>query len=169
MSNKELFHEKQRFRQWWLWLILIGFPAYSIYAGWQQYVHAGSVREVLLINGGELLVVGLIILLFLVLRLETIIREDGIYVRLFPFHLKFKHFRWQELRKAYVRQYSPLGEYGGWGFRLGIFGSGTAYNISGNMGLQLVFKSGKKLLIGTKKPNELELIVQQKRGAEKEV
>ncbi|MBX2959059.1 MAG: hypothetical protein KF732_03800 [Flavobacteriales bacterium] len=55
----------------------------------------------------------------------------------------------------YVRQYSPLTEYGGWGIRLGLFGKGTAYNVSGNKGLQLEFTNNKKLLIGTNKPNEL--------------
>lgn len=160
MDKNVLFQEKQHFRQWWLWLILIGFPAYSIYSGWQQYLNAGSVGKVLLVNGGELLVLGIIITFILSIRLETIIREDGIYVRFFPFHLKFKHFQWSALRKAYVRQYSPLGEYGGWGLRWGIFGSGTAYNISGNKGLQLVFQQGKKLLIGSQKTEECQRILE---------
>ena len=60
-----------------------------------------------------------------------------------------------ELTKSFVRQYSPLTEYGGWGLRLGLFGKGTAYNVSGNKGLQLEFTDKKKLLIGTNKPDEL--------------
>lgn len=166
MDKNVLFHEKQHFRQWWLWLILIVFPAYSIYSGWQQYLNSGSLAKILLVNGSELLILGIIIAFLLLIRLETIIREDRISVRLFPIHLKFKHFRWSELRKANVRRYSPLGEYGGWGLRWGIFGSGAAYNISGNKGLQLVFKSGKKLLIGTKKPKELDIIIQHKMDSE---
>ena len=161
MDNGILFHEKQHFRQWWIWLLLIVFPAFSIYSGRQQYLHAGSIGQVLLVNGGELLVLGIIITFILSIRLETIIREDGIDVRLFPFHIKFKHFQWTELKKAYVRQYSPLGEYGGWGLRWGIFGSGTAYNISGNMGLQLVLQNGKKILVGTQKAEECQRILEQ--------
>ena len=49
---------------------------------------------------------------------------------------------------AYVRKYSPIAEFGGWGYRIS-FNGGPAYNIAGNMGLQIVFVSGKKLLIGT--------------------
>jgi hypothetical protein len=48
-----------------------------------------------------------------------------------------------------------LTEYGGWGLRLGILGKGTAFNVSGDKGLQLEFIDNKKLLIGTKKPEEL--------------
>jgi hypothetical protein len=59
------------------------------------------------------------------------------------------------LTKSFVRQYSPLTEYGGWGLRPGLFGKGTAFCVSGDMGLQLEFTDNKKLLIGTNKPDEL--------------
>jgi TATA-box binding protein (TBP) (component of TFIID and TFIIIB) len=36
-----------------------------------------------------------------------------------------------------------------------MFGAGKAYNVSGNKGVQLVFKNGKKLLIGSQKADEL--------------
>jgi hypothetical protein len=88
-------------------------------------------------------------------RLDKVIKKDGIYVRFFPFHLRFKHYSWDKLTKSFVRQYSPIAEYGGWGLRFGLFGKGTAYNISGNKGLQLQFIDNKKLLIGTNKPDEL--------------
>ena len=88
-------------------------------------------------------------------RLDTKISKEGIYVRFFPFHLKYKHYAWDKLTKSYVRQYSPISEYGGWGLRLGLFGEGKAYNVSGDKGLQLEFIDNKKLLIGTNKPKEL--------------
>jgi uncharacterized membrane protein YobD (UPF0266 family) len=39
--------------------------------------------------------------------------------------------------------------------RFGIFAKGKAINISGNRGLQLEFKDGKRLLIGTNKREDL--------------
>ncbi|MBK9224473.1 MAG: hypothetical protein IPO23_07190 [Flavobacterium sp.] len=60
-----------------------------------------------------------------------------------------------KLTKSFVRQYSPLMEYGGWGLRLGLFGNGKAFNVSGDKGLQLEFTDNKKLLIGTNRPEEL--------------
>jgi len=53
-----------------------------------------------------------------------------------------------------VRKYSPIGEYGGWGYRVAGKRSGVAYNISGNMGIQIELKNGKKILLGTRKPEE---------------
>ena len=58
-----------------------------------------------------------------------------------------------------VRQYKPLSEYGGWGLRYG--SSGKAYNVSGNIGIQLHFKDGSTLLIGTNKKEEVEVVLKQ--------
>ena len=52
-----------------------------------------------------------------------------------------------------IREYKPIMEYGGWGIRG--FGSNRALNIKGKIGLQLVFKNGQKLLIGTQKADEI--------------
>lgn len=84
---------------------------------------------------------------------ETHIGVEGIQLRFFPFHLKFKKISWDEISQCYVREYSPIGEFGGWGLRFGFFGQGNAWNVAGNRGLQIEFKNGKKLLIGTQKPD----------------
>lgn len=57
-------------------------------------------------------------------KLQTVIKTDGIYVRFFPIHIAFRKYSWDKLSKVYVRTYSPLAEYGGWGLRLGLFGKG---------------------------------------------
>jgi hypothetical protein len=93
-------------------------------------------------------------LLFYTLRLDTEINSNGIYIRFFPFHLSYKKYAWDEIEACFVREYNPIAEYGGWGIRLGLFGKGRAFNVSGNKGIQLVFKNNKKLLIGTSKPVE---------------
>ncbi|MFC1780689.1 hypothetical protein ACFLZ8_00305 [Planctomycetota bacterium] len=97
-----------------------------------------------------------IAVLFVLLRLETEVRSDGLYVRFSPFHIRFKRFDPEDLSEYYARQYKPVREYGGWGIRCGLFGKGRAYNVSGNKGVQLVFNDGKKLLIGSQRAEELE-------------
>ena len=65
--------------------------------------------------------------------------------------------------KAYIRKYDALTEYGGWGIKGGKFwkkDKGTAVNVSGDIGIQLELKSGKKLLIGTQLKNESEMVLQ---------
>ncbi|MCW3113115.1 MAG: hypothetical protein JWR18_1511 [Segetibacter sp.] len=93
------------------------------------------------------------ILLLFNMKLETQIRKDGIYVKFFPFHLSFKEYKWNDVKKSYVRQYNPMSEYGGWGLRWGL--AGKAFNVSGDKGLQLEFLDNKKVLIGTNKAEEL--------------
>lgn len=94
--------------------------------------------------------------LFWLLRLETEVRLDGLYVRYFPFHIRFRKFSPDDLSEFYSRQYKPIREYRGWGIRYSLTGKGKAYNVSGNEGVQLVFKNGKRLLIGSQRAQELE-------------
>lgn len=101
--------------------------------------------------------IGLLYVLLLSIRLTTRISSEGIFVKLFPFHLTFRYYPWKMISKTEVRQYSPIKEFGGWGYRWG-FG-GTAMNISGNMGLQLELTDGKKLLIGTQRPDDLRAVL----------
>lgn len=93
-------------------------------------------------------------ILFLIMKLETEVRSDGLYVRFFPIHIRCKKFTKEDLSEYYARTYRPLLEYGGWGIRCG-FKGGRAYNVSGNKGVQLILKTGKRLLIGSQKPDEL--------------
>lgn len=158
MDKEILFSEKQKFKQCWLWLILLGINGLFLFGVFKQIIGGQQFGDKPMCNAGLLIVTGLTIaltILFINFRLDTTIKKDGIYVRFFPFHLKFKYYNWDSLTKSFVRQYSPLTEYGGWGLRLGLFGKGTAFNVSGDKGLQLEFTNNKKLLIGTNKPDEL--------------
>ncbi|MFC5270854.1 hypothetical protein [Adhaeribacter terreus] len=152
MANNILFSEKQRFTQWWLWLILLSTFAMPSYLMYEQLQEPAPFTDPEKNTAIVLLVVIMVpvMLLFALIKLETQISEDGISARLYPLHLKWRHYSWPEIEDVYVREYSPLKEFGGWGLRYG-FG-GMAYNISGNQGIQIVFKSGKKLLLGTQKP-----------------
>ncbi|UCE99299.1 MAG: hypothetical protein JSV82_09075 [Planctomycetota bacterium] len=88
--------------------------------------------------------------LFLLLKMQTKVHSDGLYVRFFPFHIHYKKFTADDISECFARTYKPIREYGGWGIRCG-FRSGRAYNVSGNKGVQLVLKNGKRLLIGSQK------------------
>jgi hypothetical protein len=158
MDNEILFTESQRFKQWWLWMILLGINGLFLFGVYQQVIGGQQFGDKPMSDTELLIITGLTLLLtflFIKFRLDTIIKRDGIYVRFFPFHMTFKHYNWNNLTKSFVRQYSAISEYGGWGLRFGLFGKGKAYNVSGNKGLQLEFNNNKKLLIGTNKPDEL--------------
>ncbi len=153
MDNQILFEEQQSFRQWWLWLILLGCSGIYLFS-FLFKDRAFSGASSILMSLTSLLVLALIIA-FWVYRLETQIKLDGIYVRFFPFTKKFKKYPINEITSATVRKYNPIMEYGGWGYRIGWGRKGKAFNVSGDQGLQLKFKNQKQLLIGTQKAIEL--------------
>jgi hypothetical protein len=94
MESEILFMERQKFNQWWLWLILVGVNVLSIFSVCKQLTAEQPFGDkpsdigLLILTGMTLLFT----VLFMNCRLETTIRKDGVYVRFFPFHLKFKHY-----------------------------------------------------------------------------
>lgn len=154
--NKPLFQETQRFTQWWLWLLLFS-VSLTIYRPIYMAISEGQP-----LDAGQwvgVIILAVVILFMFIIRLDTRIDERGIYVKFFPVIPKFKFYSWEEISTAVVRKYSPLMEYGGWGIRFGR--NGKAYNIKGNKGLQLKFKSGNALLIGTQKAEELQKVLNE--------
>lgn len=151
-----VFEETQRFNQWWLWLLHLGALGFLSYSFYQWFLLGEATGNVKVTDTTAQIIVILVILmgtgLIHIFKLDTTIDEKGIRFRFFPIQQKFKIISWNELEKSFVRKYNPLKEYGGWGYRIGL--SGRAYNIKGNQGIQIEYKNGKKLLIGTQKPQE---------------
>lgn len=160
------FSETQRFKIKWAWLAVIAINGLFIYAIVQQVILGKPFGTkpapdyvVILIE-----VFLLVLLAFIIsISLKTTYTEAGISYRFFPFQFKATFINWHELSDAYVRPYNSLLEYGGWGIRNGAPKNGRAVNTSEscNEGLQLQFKNGSRLLIGTKKPDVLRHIVDE--------
>ncbi|WP_179018353.1 hypothetical protein [Winogradskyella forsetii] len=156
-----IFKEEQRFNQLWLIVLLlvsIMVPIAIIISEYIENPSSFSISELISIIGVMILASGIIFLF----KLNTRIDEKGIHYKFFPLHWRFKTINWSQIDNAYVRTYNPIGEYGGWGLRGGFFwnkSKGKAINVSGDVGIQLVLKSGKKLLIGTQKRNDAESVL----------
>ena len=93
MKKLILFSEKQKFKQWWLWVILLIVNGVILIGIFKQLITDQPFGDKLMSNLGLLLTaipMLLITLLILNIRLNTLIKEDGIYVRFFPFHWSFK-------------------------------------------------------------------------------
>lgn len=147
------FNEKQRFSQWWLWLLLLLVVSNLV----REFINGtAEEKDALFFSAFTLTLTSV---LFGVMKLETTIDSDGIAVRFFPFHFKKKHFNWDQLESCFIRTYNPIIEYGGWGIRKTFTGKGTAYNVKGKKGLQLIFNNGDRLLIGTQKAEELKEVL----------
>lgn len=154
-GNKLTFRETQRFKQWWVWAILIGVNGLVLVLlmiRFQELLNGnGTLGEYAILSLGAFsLIAPTVLILFI--KLDTVIDNDGIAVRLYPFHIRYRFYGRDEVDTCTVREYKPISEYGGWGLR----GSSRnrAFNISGNKGIHFVLKNGHKVLIGTNAPNE---------------
>ena len=147
----KVFKEEQRFRQVWL-MVLLGFsllvPVGLIIKEYIKDNTSMTTNEFL----GSLIGIIASVLLIFIFKLSTRIDEKGIHYQFFPFHFSMKTLLWSEITKAEVRTYDHIGEYGGWGLRYSFNKKkDNAVNVSGDIGIQLTLKNGKKLLIGTQK------------------
>ncbi len=152
-----IFTEVQRFRQWWVLLLVLFVSGIAWYGAVQQIVLKkpfgnNPAPDAVMIMIWAIFGV-LFPVLFYSLKLVTELRYDGLYIRFFPLQFHSHKISFEEIKTYEIRTYSALKEYGGYGIRYGK--NGKAYNISGNRGVQFEFLNGKRLLIGTQKPEEL--------------
>lgn len=157
----EVFTEVQRMRHplfWLVFLLLAGLMGYGFVMQIFYSIPVGqNPAPDWVVWAGLFFVLGLLWLGWF-LRLELSVTDKGIEYRYPPFVNRRKMIAWDDLRSARVRKYNPVFEYGGWGVRFG-FPAGRAYNVQGNMGLQLEFRNGKKLLIGCKDAQTMESVL----------
>lgn len=162
----KVFKEEQRFTQTWLIVILAFSLIVPIYTITLEYINKAQEMSTMKYTLTMLAILASVSLIFF-FKLKTRIDEKGIHYQFFPFHFSLKIISWNEILKAYVRNYDPIGEYGGWGLKGGAFwnkGKGKCINISGDIGIQLELKNGKKLLIGTQKKEEVTRVLETYRN-----
>ena len=153
MKGKLLFKEEQSFMGTWMWYLVIGITILSI---------GGSVAGLLFSDKSEGIIgiiiaaiaTGGIVVLFYTSKLYVSIDQNQIYYRYPPFVNSEKALSRDDIKEIYLRKYKPITEYGGWGYRFR-FRSGRAMSVAGNVGLQILLKNDKRLLIGTQKPEAM--------------
>jgi hypothetical protein len=152
MKKAVLFEEKQQFSKIFLWLLsvfVMGIPLYGIIV--QIFLKKPFGNNPMSDIGLIVFALGMLAFcgFFWSMTLTTKIDAKAISVRYVPFFNK--QFKWEDIDKAEIIKYHFVG----FGIRLS-FKYGTVYNIKGNLGMALHLKDGKKYLIGTQKPEELQ-------------
>ena len=158
------YSEKQRFRQWWLWALILITPAILLWLIFQTIVLDQSANNEF-VGNVWIIVISLIFgagmpAFIYMTTLSTEVRNDGVYVRFNTLHINWVVFEFNDIEKAEALTYRPIMEYGGWGIRFGK--NGKAYNVSGNKGVLLTLSKGKTILIGSQKHEELSLAITQR-------
>jgi hypothetical protein len=164
--SRQLYNETQTIRKPWIWLIFfVATTATVVFFSIginQQIIHGipygdKPMPDSGLIGSGlfSLIIMAGVIVLVYKAKLVIEISEHAIQFRFPPFISKYKVIGREEIERFEIREYRPIREYGGWGIRLGIRKSGIAYNVHGNIGLQLYLVNGKKILLGTQRKDAI--------------
>ena len=148
-SDTARFEEHQRFRQPWLWAILLGACVVSAAAA------IVAIRDGRGSPWAALFVLLPASLAWLLYRLDMAVRVDGQALSIGFLPLWRTRIPLADIASCEPRTYRPILEYGGWGVRYSPFGRGWAYNVSGNHGVQLVLAHGRRVLVGSQRPEEL--------------
>ncbi len=149
-------------------LIYLSTLGFFFYALVNEFVYHGNAIEGHMTSDGLIISSVLTVVIIMVSayllfgsKLITEISENSINYRFPPFIKKYKIIDRESISSWEIRKYKPIKEYGGWGIRYsprkkGLYGKkvakkNSAVNVKGNIGLQLVFKNGERLLIGTQR------------------
>jgi len=172
MKEELEFQECQRFNQWrGRWVILLFFSIIGIFI-YGCIVQLGMGKPfgdnpmpdaaLIIVTIGVTVIIVLLMASFYFMRLDTLINEDGVYERMFPFQFKFGFTPWDNIIDAAVIEKNFRGKYKQWGMRKGF--REKSFTTSGNKTLQLTIKNdnkiltllnNKKIYIGTQKPEEM--------------
>jgi len=155
---KPLFTESQRFNQWWIWLIIISTSIIPFIGIYKQIINKQPFGDNPMSNTSLIIatcVSLVIVLLFLLMKLDTTITKDRITFQFFPFVKRSYSFNDIETYKVI-----DYGFVGGWGIRF-TMKYGTVYNTKGTKGLFIKLKNGKTMVVGTQKHEELEKVIHQ--------
>jgi len=169
--EKILFAEEQKRNQWWLWLImllaLVVSTVPSIYGIYSQEVLNEPFGDDPISTGGlivtaclSVVIIGFVMLMVFGSKLKTKVTSDALWIAYPPVIRKWKKISPDEIERYEIRTYRAKREYGGYGMRRRLR-HGRAYTMHGNIGLQLYFKNGKKLLIGTQKKYAFESAIKK--------
>jgi len=146
------FHEEQTFSS-----LMVGAIAAVVAVPFAFILVESLIRPGLVaFSAAALLLFVPILVLFLLARLVVDVDRDEIRI---SFHLLWptRRIPLGSVRRAHVERYSPLFDYGGWGVRLSP--RGWAFTVGGHEGVVVETTDGKRVLIGSHRPQELEAAI----------
>lgn len=149
------FHESQKLRQWHVRILLALPPAALVVMTVRQVVFHHPWGQKPPSNGGLIFLTVLLALVYLRLitvRLVTDLGKDQLSVGLRGLWPS-RRIPLSQVRSAKAITYDPVRDYGGYGIRSGRLGA--AYIASGNRAVQLELASGRKILVGSQRADEL--------------
>ncbi len=146
-----IVQEKQYFNRLFVSILLL-ITGVSLFFVWTQPLPSG-------VKLGIAFFILLINALLWTAHLKVIIDEKGIKYQFFPFHFQSRQIAWAEIKTSVLRTYNALTEFGGWGLRYTL--KGTGYIMAGSKGLEVELKNGKKIIFSITKEQEIANLLQR--------
>jgi len=163
MKEELVFQECQRFNQWrGRWVVLLFLPLIGIFIygcivqlGMGKPFGDNPMPNTILIIATILatIMITLLMVSFYFMRLDTVINEDGVYERMFPFQFKFGFTPWDKIIDTNVIKKNIYRKYQKWKYSSGF--KEKYFTTSANYELKLTLKNNKRIYIGTLQPEEL--------------
>jgi hypothetical protein len=153
LFGKKLFAEEQRFRQTWLWtlglitclipmiIVVVIMFSFKIAKPHAMAIAFLEVSGISIIN----------LLLFYLVRFETIITDEAVFYRWWPFFIKYSVVKRADIKEVTIKKY-PY-------FNMGYHkrkGFGKVNVVNGDKGVQLVLMNGQLIYLGTQRLPALE-------------
>jgi len=159
----KIFSEEQKFDQWWFRILIIAVMVVIIGSTIPLIFTLEDMDTTVIVTliATNILTAAILVFIGFFLKLETRIDEIGIHYSFYPIQRKHKTLNWHDIAAVYVRKYNAVAEYGGWGYRITFGKNGKAFNVKGNLGIQIILKNDKKLLIGTQKEQEAQQTIER--------
>lgn len=160
------FYEVQYFRKKWIFyfslvicipllLLMIYGLINQVYFGIPFGSHPVSDSGIWILSGAVLVVTAGIPFLIYITKLTVKVTDDRFCFCYFPFQIRYRKIKISDVENFEIRQFRPIEDYGGWGIRKTLTKKETAYIVSGKKGIMFSLKNGKKILVGTQRPEEL--------------
>ena len=135
------FEETQSFPLWGYAVLAAGFAAAT-----RGAAGAAAVQK--------LAILGPMALIANLFSMKTVVDDEALTVTFgWAFPMYRRTIRLSQIRSCEVVTYHPLLEYGGWGIRG--WGGNVALNARGNRGVRLELDGGKRVLVGSQRPEAL--------------
>lgn len=166
MTARLIYREEQSFRQSfipWIMLVAILFLMGGISVSFYHQLYLGrpygnepmSNNDLIWSSIISIVVMTTAFILILSGRMVTEIWTDGIRFNFSPFIRKMRHIPLADITSVEVAKYRPIVEFGGWGLRKRLLSRKTAYNISGRIGVRVIKKNGRQVMLGTRQKDEM--------------
>lgn len=156
MTGLTMFREVQRWRNvWWVMALVFGLAALQWWTFFVQIIRGVPVGN----NPGSDTLVVIIWLIFgigfpaffLWLHMVVEVIPGAVIIRYRPF--ANRRIPAGQIIRVEPLTYRPMREFAGWGIRG--WGGRIAYNVSGNTGVELTLVDGRRVLIGSQRPDEM--------------